>query len=148
MRITSPDFSDGQPLPLESAFENDNRRPTLIIDDLPDNTINLAVIVHDPDAPNGDFTHWLAWNFPAHITNIPGDNVPTGVTQGKNDMGRIGWIGPAPPSGTHHYHFVVYALNKSLDLPPETTKEKLIATMQGKILGQAELVGTFSASET
>lgn len=146
MQVTSPDFADGQPLPPECAFENDNRRPTLITNDLPDNTASLAVIVHDPDAPNGDFTHWLAWNFPPHITNIPGDNVPNGVTEGVNDMNQTGWVGPAPPSGTHHYHFIVYALNSQLDLPAKATKGNFISAIQEKILDQAEIVGLFSAN--
>lgn len=146
MQIKSPDFEDNGPLPAETAMAAENKRPALLIQDLPDRTESLAVIVRDPDAPNGDFAHWLAWNFPPHLTNIPGDNVPSGASEGQNDMSQTGWIGPAPPSGTHHYHFVVYALNSTLDLPPETTKPKLVAAIQGKILGQAELVGLFSAS--
>lgn len=146
MKITSSDFEDGQPLPAESAMDGENKRPVLLLEDVPENTECFAVIVHDPDAPVGDFTHWVAWNFPAHITNIPGDNIPNGVTEGVNDMHQTGWVGPAPPYGTHHYHFEVYALNSKLDLPPETNRGKLISAIQGRILDKAEIVGTFTAS--
>lgn len=145
MRVTSPDFDDGQPLPPECAYQADNKRPTLELSDVTDRTVSLAVMVHDPDAPNGDFTHWLAWNFPPHITNIPGNSIPNEVTEGTNDMNQIGWVGPAPPSGTHHYHFVVYALSCEVNLPPETTKGKFVSAITKNILEQAEIVGTFSA---
>ncbi len=146
MKVTSPDFENGEPMPGVSAYHGDNRRPTLTITDVPENAASLAVVVHDPDAPVGDYTHWLAWNFPPTTDEIPSDSLPSEVIEGTTDFGTNNYGGPAPPSGTHHYHFLVYALNANLDLPTQTTRAELEEAMKGKIIDQAELIGTFNAS--
>ncbi len=104
------------------------------------------LIVHDPDAPVGDWTHWLLWNIPPHTTDIAEGTVPTGVTEGLTDYGQANWGGPAPPSGVHHYIFDLYALDTTLDLPTTTKHEHLDDAIQDHILEQCQLTGTFAAS--
>lgn len=145
MKVASPDFENGGPLPTTSAYHGDNRRPALKLTDVPESATSLAVIIHDPDAPVGDYTHWLAWNLPPTTDEIPSNNLPNEVIEGVTDFGTNSYGGPAPPSGTHHYHFVVYALDSTLDLPTETTRAELEEAMKSKIIDQAELIGTFSA---
>lgn len=147
MEITSPDFKNGEALPTDTGYRSDNRRPNLNITGVPDKAESLAVIVSDPDAPNGDFTHWLAWNIPPHIPELSSYDLPNGTIEGTNDFGAQAWGGPAPPSGMHHYHFKVFALNKPLELTPEATKGRLLSAIQENILDQSEIIGTFSADQ-
>lgn len=148
MKLSSTDFGDGEPLPFSSGMEQGNEAPRLQFTDVPPATSSLALLVHDPDAPVGDFTHWLAWNIPPTTTELVADNLPSGVQQGVNDMGEPGFAGPAPPSGTHHYHFVLYALDTSPNLPPTTDRQLFEQTIKDHIVGKAELVGLYSAADT
>ena len=97
----------------------------------------------DPDAPNGDFVHWVMWNFEAETQQIKENTNPAGAVVGKNDFGNNGYGGPCPPSGTHRYQFKVYALDKKLDLPAVSGKKELLAVMNGHILDQAQLTGIY-----
>ena len=103
----------------------------------------------DPDAPGGTFTHWLIFNIPADTSGldeaIPGSSkLPGGALQGRNSFGSIGYGGPCPPPGTpHHYHFILYALDVTLDLSAGASKAQVINTMQDHLLSQSELVGIF-----
>jgi Raf kinase inhibitor-like YbhB/YbcL family protein len=105
--------------------------------------------VHDPDAPRpGGYTHWVLYNIPAetgHIEEkVPNqEQIPGLGIQGKNDAGKIGYVGPAPPSGTHRYFFRLFAIDKMLDLAPGATHQQVSATIKGHILAQAELMGTY-----
>ncbi|HSW37564.1 MAG TPA: YbhB/YbcL family Raf kinase inhibitor-like protein [Candidatus Saccharimonadales bacterium] len=145
MQLTSPDFEGGQPLPLTAGLKRENRRPSLRISDVPAGANNLAVLVYDPDAPNGNFTHWLAWNIPPATIELNSDNLPAGVVQGTNDLGNSRWDGPAPPGGTHHYHFVLLALSAPLNLPASASRKAFDQKVQTSTIEKVELVGLYSA---
>ncbi len=114
---------------------------------------SYAVVVEDPDAPGSrPFVHWLVWNIPATVTALPAGlpgsarlAQPPGAEQGRNDADATGWFGPRPPSGVHHYHFRVFALDAPLPLPPGADRQALGAAMSGHILGAGDLVATFAA---
>jgi Raf kinase inhibitor-like YbhB/YbcL family protein len=149
MQITSPAFKQGSEIPAQYTSDGDNFSPELSWQDAPANTKSFALVVHDPDAPRvGGFTHWLVYNIPAG-TNGVAENVPERRSvpglglQGKNDAGKLGYIGPAPPSGTHRYFFRLFALDTFLDLAAGATHHQLSAAIKGHILAQAELMGTY-----
>ncbi|HTQ29054.1 MAG TPA: YbhB/YbcL family Raf kinase inhibitor-like protein, partial [Puia sp.] len=115
LTVSSPDFSANGMIPSKFTCEGENSSPALHIGGMPGNTKCLAIILHDPDAPlQGGFTHWVAFNID------PKADIPAkfnGGVQAMNGANHAGYIGPCPPSGTHHYHFMVYALDQKLDLP-------------------------------
>ena len=149
MRLTSTVIQEGSEIPIVYTSDGDNISPELSWHDAPDKTQSFALIVHDPDAPRpGGFTHWLLYNIPAQVKhineNVPHDEEIPGLgLQGKNDAGKIGYIGPAPPSGTHRYFFRLFAIDKLLTLPPGASHKQLSAAVKGHILAQAELIGTY-----
>lgn len=102
-----------------------------------------VVTMQDPDAPIGrPFVHWLAWNIPGGVTSLP-ENGLAGLGLGTNDAGGVGYYGPHPPFGTHHYHIKVYALDTALSLPASTEFVSLTEAMRGHVLAMGELVATF-----
>lgn len=145
MELTSPAFSANQPIPANHTHGGAGISPPLMISGAPDGTQSLALVVHDPDAPTGDFTHWLLWNISGSTGVLPENHIPTGAVQGTNDFGKPGYGPPAPPSGTHHYVFNLYALNSQLPLKAGANLAALQAAMEGHILAQTELVGTVAA---
>jgi Raf kinase inhibitor-like YbhB/YbcL family protein len=149
MLLTSPAFLQGAEIPSYYTSEGENVSPELSWQDAPRQTKSFALVVHDPDAPMpGGFAHWVLYNIPPETGHIE-DKVPAEMSslalgvQGKNDGGKIGYIGPAPPSGTHRYFFRLFALDQMLDLPPGATHRQLSAATKGHILAQAELMGTY-----
>jgi len=116
---------------------------------------SYAVIVEDPDAPSAEpFVHWLAWNIPPDVHELPealsadGEfDMPAGMRQGRNDRGGIGWFGPRPPAGddAHRYHFQVLALDGALDLAPGADRKDLLNAIDGRVLAKGELVATSQA---
>src|SRR5438270_684375 len=128
LQLTSSAFQPHGSIPKQFTCEGNNISPELAWKNAPAGTKSLALIVHDPDAPRpGGFTHWVAYNIPASISqiaeNAPHDNkLPGGGLQGKNDYGETGYKGPCPPSGTHHYYFYLYALDTELKLKPDVNK--------------------------
>lgn len=115
-----------------------------MISNTPPAAESLALVVHDPDAPHGDFTHWLMWNISASAGVLPENHIPSGALQGTNDFGTVGYGPPAPPSGTHNYVFDLYALNAQLPLQAGANLAELQTAMEGHILAQAQLIGTVS----
>lgn len=152
MQITSSAFQDGEPIPRQYSREGAEHSPPLAIHDVPAGTESLALIVDDPDAPNKTWVHWLLWNVPGERSAIPED-VPDeetvaalgGARQGLNDFDEIGYGGPMPPPGhgTHHYRFTAYALSGTLDLDPGAERSALEDAMEGMVLDQARLTGTY-----
>jgi Raf kinase inhibitor-like YbhB/YbcL family protein len=150
-QVTSEAFADGQPIPAKYTGDGEDASPDLSWGPkLPEKTQALAIIVDDPDAPSGTFTHWLVYDMAATQTGLaagvpPKEQLPSGEgQQGKNSFGKLGYKGPAPPRGRpHHYHFTVYALDASTALAPGATRDELMRAMEGHIVGQAELVGTY-----
>ena len=144
LRITSPAFHDTKAIPPRCTADGLDVSPQLSIEGVPEGTQSLALIVDDPDAPNGTWVHWVLWNIPPSTTMIEEGTVPVGSTSGRNSWGKTGYGGPSPPSGTHRYFFKLYALDNELDLPPTADKAALERAMAGHILGTAQLMGTYS----
>jgi len=149
--ITSDAFANGQSIPAKYSCNGRNISPALAWTDPPDGTQSLALIVDDPDAPFGTWVHWLLYNIPEDTRSlqedlpITGKNVdPNAIFVGKNSSGKTAYDGPCPPSGTHRYFFKLYALDTTINLLPGATKEQVLKEMNGHILAQGELVGTFS----
>jgi len=145
MTVSSPAFAEGQPMPATTADRGANRSPQLLIGSVPLNAKSLVLIVDDPDAPSGWWTHWLLWNIPPGSVVIREGEVPPGAVQGKNSFGNVRYDGPAPPSGTHRYFFHVYALDTKLSLAPGSSRGELDAAMKGHVVGSAGFYGTYSA---
>jgi len=149
MQMTSKAFQDGGAIPRKYTCDGENISLALEWTSVPDDAMTLALIVDDPDAPDGTFVHWVLYNLPAHILEIP-ENLPpegqleNGIMQGLNDFKNIGYGGPCPPGGTHRYVFKLCALDKELELPPGATKRQLLQTMEGHILDRAQLMGTYA----
>jgi hypothetical protein len=144
--ISSPDFQRGMPIPNKYGFHQQNISPELRVANVPGNARSLVLIVDDPDAPAGLWTHWLIWNLPPNTTSIPEGKLPSGFIQGKNSFGNVRYDGPAPPSGTHRYFFHIYALDTTLSLPPGSNRAALEEAVKGHIVGGGETFGVYSAS--
>ncbi len=141
--ITSPAFSDGDEIPRRHTCDGEDLSPPLTWSDTPNGTQSLVMIADDPDAPVGTFVHWVLYNVPLNTTSLP-EGVSGVGTQGVNGFGRSGYGGPCPPKGpAHRYFFKIYALDKSLNLQSGATKAEVEMAMQGHVLAQGELVGTY-----
>lgn len=145
LQLTSSAFTEGNAIPVTFTCKGENVNPPLTVNGVPSNAKSLAMILHDPDAPSGDWVHWLVWNINPSIIEIPQGSLPVGAVEGTTSFGKTGYGGPCPPSGTHHYIFELYTLNTTLDLPQTTTREQLESAMNANILAQTKLTGTFSA---
>ena len=143
MKITSSAFQEGAGIPSKFSCDGANTSPPLQIADVPSGAKSLVLIVDDPDAPSGLFTHWVVWNISPQTNGIAEGSGLKGV-QGKNDFGKSGYGGPCPPSGTHRYYFKIFALDRELDLPPGARRSQLDAAMKGHVVAQGELIGRYS----
>ena len=149
--LTSTAFTQGEPIPVQYSCDGDDISPPLSWGDPPAGTQSLALIMDDPDAPGGTWDHWILFNISADMRELQ-ENLPiTGKNQdpnaifiGNNSWGRADYGGPCPPSGTHRYFFKLYALDTTISLLPGATKGQLQDTMEGHILAETELMGTFS----
>jgi hypothetical protein len=154
MKLTSPDYSHGEPMPQRFTCEGEDVSPAFAWSDAPAATQSFALIMHDPDAPRaGGFTHWLLYDISASVSRLPQKVAPQASLpdlgmQGKNDFGRTGYMGPCPPSGRHRYFMRLYALRTKLDLGPGATYSDVTAAPEGKVLAQAELMGTYEKKGT
>ncbi len=140
LTVKSPAFKDKDFIPSKYTCDGLNINPPLTIGDIPKTTQSIALVVDDPDAPKGTFDHWIMWNIPP-LAQI--DEGSTPGTQGENGKKENKYTGPCPPSGTHHYHFKVYALDSMLDLPVGTDKKALERAMKGHIIAFGELTGMY-----
>jgi Raf kinase inhibitor-like YbhB/YbcL family protein len=144
MKITSSAFSEGGTIPDKYAKAGQNVNPPLRIEGTPADAKSLLLIMDDPDAPVGLFTHWLVWNIDPKTAEITENSVPKGAVQGTNDYPGSGYDGPQPPSGTHRYYFKVFALDQTLDLKPRAKRKEVDAGMRGHVIAQGELMGRYS----
>mgnify|MGYP000847456987 FL=1 len=147
LTLSSNAFAAGQSIPSKYSCLGRDISPDLSWTDAPANTRSFALIVDDPDAPMGTWVHWVLFNLPASARSLPenaGLSLPAGSLQGKNSSGDARYMGPCPPSGTHRYFFKLYALDTLLDLSKGASKADLLKAMEGHILAQGELMGTFS----
>jgi Raf kinase inhibitor-like YbhB/YbcL family protein len=142
-RITSPAFADGADIPLRHTCDGDNLSPRLTWTDVPEGTRSFALVVDDPDAPGGTFTHWLLYDMPADGREL-GQGGATG-TSGRNSFGRNGYGGPCPPHGDppHRYRFTLHALDVPSLGARNGTREEVNAKIQGHVIGTAQLVGLY-----
>ena len=142
LKLTSSAFEDGGEIPREYGYKNGNREPQLTIGGTPEGTKSLALIMDDPDAmePAGKvWVHWVAWNIEPTTTEL--ENL---TTEGMTDFGEVGYGGPAPPDKRHTYVFKLYALDSELDLPDKSTKADVEKAMEGHIIEQTQLTGTYA----
>ena len=144
LQITSNAFANGQSIPVKYSCKGNNISPDLAWSEPPAGTQSFALIVDDPDAPMGTWVHWVLYNLPASTRSLQENTNSTGMSTGKNSSGNMHYDGPCPPSGTHRYYFKLYALDTNLNLSPGATKEQVLNAMQGHVLAQGELMGTFS----
>lgn len=145
LEIISPVFRMGAAIPPQYTCAGQNVNPPLNIFNTPPKTLSLVLVVHDPDAPGGDYLHWLVWDIPPSTDSIAVNSVPIGALQGVNGMGKSSYMGPCPPSGTHRYVFDLYALDKPLNLKSGVGLEQVQQAMDGHIIEQSSLNGTFAA---
>jgi hypothetical protein len=147
MKLTSPAFTQEEQIPEEYTCDGENVNPPLTIAEVPEGTQSLALMVEDPDAPSGTWSHWLIWNLKPESTEIMEDSVPEGAIQGTNDFKEVGYNGPCPPSGTHRYIFRLYALDALVSLEEGADRGELEEAMEEHILDSAELVGLYTKDE-
>jgi len=148
--ISSLAFEDGEDIPARYTADGQNVSPPLAWSGVPPKASSLALVVHDPDAPRpGGFTHWVIFNLPTDVRGLSEgvlrrERLENGATQGKNDGGSVGYMGPSPPPGKHHhYHFMLYALDQPLKLTGRDGRYQLLDTLKGHVLAEAELVGLY-----
>lgn len=142
MELASSAFENNGMIPARYTCDGQDVSPPLKISGVPEDTVALALVMDDPDAPMGTFDHWVVWNIPPDVTEIAEGKEPEG-TQGRTDFGRLGYGGPCPPGGVHRYRFKLYALDRQLDLQEGADKSDLEAAMKGQTLETAELVGRY-----
>jgi Raf kinase inhibitor-like YbhB/YbcL family protein len=143
MELTSSAFQAGERIPRRHSCEGEDVSPPLSWGGLPDGTDSLALIVDDPDAPVGTFTHWVAWGIEGSSSGLgEGEAAPR---EGRNDFGETGYRGPCPPPGhgPHRYFFRLFALGAAPDVEPGAGREELEAAIRAQVLDSAELSGTY-----
>lgn len=150
LTLNSSAFANNTRIPVKFTCSGEDKSPALAWSNVPPTAKALALIVRDPDAPSGDFVHWVIFDIPASVTSMP-EGVPSAAkttfeaTQGQNGRGETGYTGPCPPPGKdHHYHFRLYALDASLNLTSDAGAAQVESAMQGHILAQTDLVGIFA----
>lgn len=152
LTLTSQSFSDNGEIPKKFTCDGEDISPNLAWSGLPEQTKSLALIVDDPDAPDPAapkmvFVHWVLYNIPPELDGLPenltDETLPQGAKPGINDFKKTGYGGPCPPVGRHRYVHKLYALDKVLPDLSEPSKDELLQAMEGHILEQAQLVGTY-----
>ena len=144
LQLTSNTFSHGGEIPRKCGYKNGNEKPPLTINGVPEGTKSLALIMDDPDAMGAVgkvWVHWVMWNIDPTNTELFVENL---TREGMTDFGEVGYGGPAPPDKRHTYVFKLYALDSELDLPGKSTKADVEKAMEGHIIEQATLTGTYA----
>lgn len=152
--LESEAFPSEAAIPSRYTCDGEDVSPGLSWSDVPSGTEAFALILDDPDAPGGTFTHWLLYNVPPDVSSLP-EGVPNdadpqvaageGTDQGLNDFGNLGYGGPCPPPGpAHRYNFILYALDETVDLDFGASRQQLLDAMRNHILGEARLAGTYA----
>ena len=147
LSLSSSAFEDGGPIPEEYGYEERNVNPPLEVEGVPPTAESLALVVDDPDAvePAGKvWDHWVVWNVDPDVGQIPEDWDADDAVEGTNDYGERGYGGPNPPDGEHTYRFELYAVDRTLDVSEETDAETLRSTIDGSVLAEATLRGTYA----
>ncbi len=148
MQLSSPEFHDGGTLPWSASAANENRLPTLDIMGVPKNAKTLALLISDLDSPLGMITHWLIWNLPPATHRLSATDLPTSSAIGMSGFGKVGYLGPTPPEGTHRYQFTLIALDQSLSLKQGATRQQFDRASAGHQLDQAQLMATLERHQS
>lgn len=148
IEIESRDFKEGELIPSKFTCDGANISPQLNWTCTIEGVKTFVLLVEDPDAPSGNFTHWIVYNIPARVNSLmqnstPTKNVPDEILMGTNDFGRIGYGGPCPPSGIHRYFFRIYGLDTAVHLDSGATKREVLKKMEGHIIARGELMGRY-----
>lgn len=143
MSLSSSSFGENQAIPRQHSCEGEDLPIPLAFKNIPKKSESLALIMEDPDAPNGTVIHWVAWNIDPKTHELANTEAINNISQGTNSAQKVGYKGPCPPYGQHRYYIRLYALDNKLDLPATTTKDELLNAMKGHILSEAELMGTY-----
>jgi Raf kinase inhibitor-like YbhB/YbcL family protein len=153
--LKSAAFADGGAIPARYTCEGKDISPPLTWEGVPEQAKSLVLIVDDPDAPDPDapkltWVHWVLYNIPPETTGLPegvkSKNLPAGTMEGMNDWKKTGYGGPAPPIGRHRYFHKLYALDTELEGLRNPTKAQVVAAMEGRVIAEAELMGTYQKS--
>jgi Raf kinase inhibitor-like YbhB/YbcL family protein len=142
--VTSPAFPDGHPIPTRYTCAGANSSPALAWRGVPEGAKAIALVVDDPDAPNGTFVHWVALDLSPTTTGVAAHSLPAGAVQARNSAGHASYTGPCPPSGTHHYRFTVYALRARTGLSTGAPTDSALRAVRRLAIAQGRLVGTYS----
>src|SRR2546425_812332 len=150
LKVQSSAFTEGSTIPAKHTCDGADVSPAVSWSGVPAEAKSLALICHDPDAPAGDWVHWVLFDLPSSLTQLP-EGVPKeaelkgGGRQGMNDFSRIGYNGPCPPRGpAHRYYFTLYALDKMLGLPAKATRDEVLRATKGHVLAETQLMGRYA----
>ena len=154
IQITSDAFLEGETIPEKYTCDGDDLSPDLRWNDIPPGAKSLALICEDPDAPSGMFTHWVLYNLPPTVTELPEgvsaeERLTNGAIQGQNDFNRLGYGGPCPPArdSAHRYFFRLYALDTELQLQAGAHREDIVLAMESHVLARGHLMGTYQRKQ-
>jgi len=152
LTIQSTAFNHNAEIPTRYTCEGDDVAPPLQWQGIPEAACSLVLVVDDPDAPDPEapkmiWVHWVLFNIPVDAVGLPeaaaSSDLPTGTKEGLNDWGRTGYGGPCPPIGRHRYFHKLYALDSVLENLNQPSKRQLEAAIQGHIIAEAALIGTY-----
>jgi Raf kinase inhibitor-like YbhB/YbcL family protein len=149
LKLTSSAFKHEGDIPVQHTCDGEDISPALEWSDVPEETVSLALLCDDPDAPRGTWSHWVLFHIPADVVRLPEgvdkvERLPWGGVQGRNDFGRIGYGGPCPPRGpAHRYFFRLFALDNTPPLEAGANRQALIKAVHDHIVAQAELMGRY-----
>jgi Raf kinase inhibitor-like YbhB/YbcL family protein len=136
-------FENNKKIPVIYTCDGENINPPLEFLEIPLNSKSLVLLIDDPDAPSGDWVHWIVWNIDSKINQIKQDSFPKLAVQGLNDFNKNEYGGPCPPSGVHRYFFKLYALDTKLNLGKTSKKQDVLNAMKNHVIDRAELVGLY-----
>jgi Raf kinase inhibitor-like YbhB/YbcL family protein len=147
LELTTASFRGGE-IPKKFTCDGADASPQLSWSEPPAGTRSLALIVVDPDAAMGSFVHWVLYDLPAEKHQLPEgvptqEQLPDGSRQGRNDFDKIGYAGPCPPAGSHHYVFTLYALDSKLNLPAGATRKQVEDALKNHVLARGEMIGQY-----
>jgi Raf kinase inhibitor-like YbhB/YbcL family protein len=144
MKITSPEFGNLEEIPAKFTCDGEGISPTLEIAEVPESAESLVLVLDDPDAPGGTFVHWVVFNIDPATRVISEGGAPADAVEAENSAGKLGYVPPCPPSGTHRYFFKLYALNTAVDLPEFITADQLLHRVKQHVIEESELVAVYS----
>ncbi len=148
MKIKSSEFENNAVIPERFSQNGENRSPPLDFIDVPAGAQSLVLIMDDPDAPRGTFTHWVVFNIDANTSGFHENRVPKDVQHGLNDYHKPAYAGPKPPYGEHRYFFHLYALDRTLDLPDGANRDDVERAMKGHVVSETELIARYATPVT